>query len=108
MSGGFRRLLTIVMVMAVAAGASAAAAVASASFRLSVSPARVAPGGTVTISTTPRQACTLTVTIAKKPFTHSMRYGWAKVMIPRRDKAGKVPVKVVCAGRVATGSFMVK
>lgn len=108
MSGGFRKWLTVGAVTLLGAGASAGAAVASSGFQLSVSPARVAPGGTVTISTTPRQACTLTLVIAKKPFTHAMRFGWTQVKIPRTDGAGRVSVKVSCGGHVATGSFTVK
>lgn len=108
MSGGLRRRLTVVAVTVISIGASAGVAGASSGFQLSISPTRIAPGRTVTISTTPRQACTLTISIAKKLFSHAMPHGWIQVMIPRKDVPGRVPVKVNCAGRVETGAFTVK
>ncbi|MGH8229650.1 MAG: hypothetical protein ACREU3_17400 [Steroidobacteraceae bacterium] len=103
-----RRRLTAVAVTVVAVGASAGVAGASSAFQLSVSPARVARGGTVTITTAPRQACRLTVSIAKKRFSHAMPYGWIQVRIPRKDSPGRVPVKVNCGGHVTHGAFRVK
>ncbi len=108
MSGGLRRRLTVAALTVVGVGASAGIAGASSGFQLSVSPARVAPGGKVTITTTPRLACTLTVSIAKKSFSHAMPFGWIQITMPRKDVPGRVPVKVNCAGQVATGSFTVK
>ena len=108
MSGALRRRLTVVAVTVVGIGASAGVAGASSAFQLSVSPARIAPGGTVTISTTPRLACTLKLTIAMKPFVHAMPHGWIQVKMPRRDMPGRVPVKVTCAGQTVTSAFTVK
>jgi hypothetical protein len=100
--------VAVAAVTVVGIGASAGVAGAASSFQLSISPTRIAPGKTVTISTTPRQACRLTISIAKKPFSHAMPYGWIQVRIPRKDEAGRVPVKVNCGGHVDTGSFMVR
>jgi hypothetical protein len=105
---GLRRRLAVGLVTALGCGALAGSAGASAKFQLSISPARVAPGGTVTISTTPRLSCTLTVTIAKKPFSHPMAHGWTQVRLARKDAPGRVPVKVVCSGQVATGSYLIE
>lgn len=108
MSGGFRSRLAVAAVTVVGVGASAAAAGASSGFQLSISPARIAPGGTVTISTTPRLSCKLTVTIDKRQFSHAMANGWTQIKMPRSDGPGRVPVKVTCAGQTKTGSFTVK
>lgn len=108
MSGGMRRRLIVMAVTVVGLGASAGLASASSGFRLSVTPRKLAPGGKVTISTTPRLVCRLTITIAKKPFSHVMRYGWTQVTIPRSDRAGRVPVKVICGGHAAHSFFIVK
>jgi hypothetical protein len=62
----------------------------------------------VTISTTPRLSCTLTLTIAKKPFRHAMPHGWIQIKMPRKDMPGRVPVKVSCAGQTVSGAFTVK
>lgn len=98
----------MVAVTVVGVGASAGVAGASSGFQLSITPAHVHPGGTVTISTTPRMACSLKLTIAKKPFTHSMASGWIQIKMPRRDAPGRVPVKVTCSGHSVSGSFTVK
>ena len=107
MSRGLRRRLAVGAVTVISVGASAGVAGASSGFQLSVSPTRVAPGGSVTISTTPRQACTLHMTIAGKRFSHAMPFGWIRVKMPRQDLPGRVPVKVTCAGGTASGAFTV-
>ena len=107
MNGGLRKRLAVFAVTVVAIGCSAGAAMASG-FSLSVTPTRLAPGGTVTISTTPRAACTLTLTIAKKPFRHAMPSGWIQIKMPKADMPGKVPVKVTCGGTTVASSFTVK
>lgn len=61
----------------------------------------------MTISTEPRLACTVTVTIAKRPFSHAMPDGYVQIAIPRADDPGRVPVKVDCSGHAETGSFTV-
>ncbi len=88
-------------------GSVAGMAGASSGFQLTVSPKRVAPGGTVTVSTTPRMSCTVTLTIAGRKFSHAMRYGTLQIKMPRQDVSGRVPVKVACSGQVATGAFTV-
>ena len=107
MSGALRRRLAVVAVTAAGVGATAGVAGASSGIQLSISPARIHAGGTVTISTTPRQACKLTLSIAKKPFSHAMPYGWIQIKMPRKDIPGRVPVKVTCAGRTVSGAFTV-
>jgi hypothetical protein len=102
------RCLAVLTVATAALCVSVGLASASSGFQLSISPARIAPGGTVTISTTPRQACTLTLSIAKKPFSHAMRSGWIQIKMPPKDVPGRVPVKVTCAGHTVAGSFTVK
>lgn len=99
-----------VVVLAVAAAVmcvSAGLASASSGFQLSIAPSHLKPGGSVTISTTPRESCTLTIRILGKPFTHPMPNGWVKVATPAKDVLGKVPVKVNCGGHIDTGSFTV-
>lgn len=108
MSGGIRRRLAVAAVTVVGVGGCAGAAMASSSFQLSVTPSHVARGGKVTISTTPRMACKLTIKIAKKPFTHEMKYGWTQLALPRADVAGRVPVKVTCAGTTKYSAFTIK
>jgi hypothetical protein len=90
-----------------ALAASAGLASASSGFKLSIAPAHVKPGGSVTISTTPRESCRLTITLAQKPFRHAMANGWTKVAMPPKAILGRVPVKVNCGGHVETGSFTV-
>jgi hypothetical protein len=107
LSRALGRWLAVLTVAVAALCVSAGLASASSGFQLSVSRTHVAPGGTVTITTTPRLACTLTVTIAKKPFSHAMPYGWIQVKMPRKDAPGRVPVKVNCAGHVVTSAFTV-
>lgn len=108
MSRGLRRRLAVIAVTVVGVGASAGAAFAASGFQLTVSPSHIAQGGTVTISTTPRMACTLTITIAKKQFSHAMRFGYMKVAFPRKDGVGRIPVKVTCAGTTESSAFTVK
>ena len=62
----------------------------------------------MTISTTPRAACTLTLTIAMKQFRHAMPTGWIQVKLPKGDVPGKVPVKVTCGGTTVSSSYTVK
>jgi hypothetical protein len=88
-------------------GAFAGLALASSSFQLSISPGHLKPGGTVTISTTPRQACTLKLSIDKRPFSHAMANGWVQVKMPKADDSGRVPVTVTCGGHSESGSFTV-
>jgi hypothetical protein len=107
MQGRVCRGLAVMAVSMVGFGALAGLAGASSGFQLTVSPTRVAPGGTVTISTTPRMSCSLTLTIAGRKFSHAMRFGTLRVKMPRQDVPGRVPVKVACAGHIATGSFTV-
>jgi hypothetical protein len=76
-------------------------------FSACAAPARIAPGKSVTVYTTPRLSCSLTLTIAGRKFTHSMRYGWIKITMPARDVPGRVPVRVSCGSSVATGAFTV-
>jgi hypothetical protein len=90
-----------------ALGVCAGLASASSAFKLSIAPTHVKAGGSVTISTTPRESCTLTIKILGKPFTHPMANGWTKVAMPPKDILGRVPVKVNCGGHVETGSFTV-
>jgi hypothetical protein len=88
------------------AGACAGAGGAAASdVHLSVTPAHIRPGGTVTISTSPRLSCHLTLRIAGRSFSHSMKYGWVKIKMSRSDIPGRVPFTVTCGGAVATGAF---
>jgi hypothetical protein len=68
----------------------------------------VAPGGSVTITTTPRMPCSIMLTIAGKRFSHGMPDGFIKITMPRNDKPGRIPVRVTCAGQVATGAFTVQ
>ena len=107
MSRGLGRWLAVLTVAMASLGLFAGLASASSSFKLSISPGHVKPGGTVTISTEPRVACTVTVTIAKRPFSHAMPTGYVKIAMPRADDPGRVPVKVTCAGHAETGSFTV-
>lgn len=107
MSGGLRRRLAVAAVTVVGLGACAGGAAASG-FQLSVTPTKLAPGGKVTISTTPRMACTLTLTIAKRSFKHAMPYGWIQVKMPKRDMPGRVPVKVTCGGQSDSSAFTVR
>ena len=107
MSGGLRRRLAIVAVTVVGVVGASAGAAAAAGFQLTVSPRHIAQGGTVTISTTPRMACTLTVTIAKKPFSHAMKFGYLKIAFPRKDGVGRIPVRVTCAGTTEYSAFTV-
>jgi hypothetical protein len=89
-------------------GLGAASGLAGASgYKITVSPKRVAPGGKVTVFTTPRMHCSITLTIAGKHFSHNMPYGWVQIKMPRRDVPGRVPVRVSCAGSRVTGSFTV-
>ncbi len=84
-------------------------AVAAPNFRITVSPRRIATGGRVTITTSPRERCTLTVNIAKRRFSHLMPYGWIQVTMPRNFRAGRVGVMVSCAGqRRSGGTFLVR
>jgi hypothetical protein len=106
-SRGFCRWLAVLTVAVAASCVFAGLASASSGYQLTISPTHVAPGGTVTISTTPRLSCKLTVTIAKRPFSHAMANGWIQITMPRKDVPGRVPVKVNCAGHVATGAFTV-
>lgn len=108
MSRALRRRLAVVAVTVIGVSASAGAALASSSFKLTVSPGHIGRGGTVTIFTTPRMPCRLTVTIAKRPFSHSMKYGWIKVAMPRKDGIGRFPVKVSCAGTSRSSSFTIR
>jgi hypothetical protein len=96
-----------VTVALAALGVFAGLASASSGFKLSISPAHVRPGGTVTISTTPRMPCTLKLSIAKKPFSHAMTDGWIQVKMPHGDAPGRVPVTVTCSGHRVNGSFSV-
>jgi hypothetical protein len=105
--GRLGRCLAVLTVAMASLGLFAGLASASSSFKLSISPGHVKPGGTVTISTEPRVACTLTVTIAKRPFSHAMPHGWIQITMPRKGDPGRVPVKVSCAGHAETGSFAV-
>ncbi len=100
------RLAAVPAAVLLAFSACAGPAGASA-IKLTISPARITPGHSVTISTTPRLACTLTLTIAGKKYSHPMPSGWIKVAMPARDVPGRVPVRVVCGGSVATGAFTV-
>jgi hypothetical protein len=52
--------------------------------------------------------CSITLTIAGKRFSHAMPYGYIKITMPRSDMPGRVPVRVTCAGQVATAAFTVK
>jgi hypothetical protein len=101
------RLAAIPAAVLLAFGACAGQAGASSAIKLAISPARITPGHSVTISTTPRLACTLTLTIAGRKYSHPMPSGWIKVAMPARDVPGRVPVRVVCGGSVATGAFTV-
>ena len=98
------RLATISAVL-VAFSACAGQAGASSGIKLTISPARITPGHSVTIYTTPRLRCNLTLTLAGKKFTHAMPYGWIKVTMPPKDAPGRVPLRVVCGRSVATGAF---
>jgi hypothetical protein len=106
-SRGLCRWLAVLTVAIAGLGVFAGLASASSGFQLSISPAHVKPGGTVTISTTPRAACTLKLTIAKRPFSHAMTDGWIQVKMPSKDVPGRVPVKVTCGGRAVSGAFTV-
>lgn len=88
-------------------GATAGLAGASSGFKLTVAPKRVAPGGKVTVFTTPRLRCSITLTIAGRHFSHTMPYGWVQIQMPRKDVPGRVPVRVSCAGSRVMGSFTV-
>ncbi len=88
-------------------GVCAGLASAASGFKLSITPAHLKPGGTVTISTTPRAACMLKVTIAKVAFSHAMKDGWTQVKMPAKAAPGRVPVTVTCAGHSVSGSFTV-
>lgn len=107
MSRALGRWVAVLTVAMAALGVSAALASASSGFKLSIAPTHLRPGGSVTISTTPRQSCTLTIRILGKPFTHPMADGWVKVAMPPKDVLGRVPVKVDCGGHVESGSFTV-
>ena len=87
-------------------GASTGLAGASG-YRITVSPKRVAPGGKVTVFTTPQLRCRITVTIAGRHFSHYMPYGWVQIKMPRQDVPGRVPVRVSCAGSSVFGAFTV-
>ena len=107
MSRSLSRRLAVVAVTVAGVGASAGAAMAGASFKVTVSPSHISRGGTVTILTTPRMSCRLTVTIAKRPFSHEMKYGWIKVHMPGKDGIGRFPVKVTCAGTSQSSAFTI-
>lgn len=100
------RRLAVAAMTTVGVFASAGGATASG-VRLSVTPAHIRPGGKVVVATIPRRSCRFTMTIAKRSFSHSMRYGWIQIKMPRADIPGRVPVKVSCGGMVATGAFTV-
>ena len=89
-------------------GAFAGLAGASAGFTVTVAPTHVKPGGKVVITTTPRMACKVTLTLVGKKFSHTMPYGLVTVTLPRGDMLGRVPVQVSCAGHVVNTSFTVK
>lgn len=99
--------LAVLTAANVVLGVCAGLASAASGFQLSITPAHLKPGGTVTISTTPREACTLKVTIAKVPFSHAMKAGWVQVKMPAKAAPGRVPVTVTCAGHSVSGSFTV-
>lgn len=80
---------------------------ASESFHLTVSPSHLSPGGKVTIYTTPRLRCRITLSVAGRRFSHEMRYGWIQITMPRGDVPGRVPVRVGCDGRVVKSAFTV-
>ena len=107
MQGRIWRSLAAVAVSLAALGVVAGLAAASSGFQLTVSPKRVAPGGHVTVSTSPRMSCTLTITVAGKKFSHAMKYGTLEITMSRKDVPGRVPVKVVCAGHTAYSAFTV-
>ena len=86
----------------------AGAAVAAPNFRIAVTPRRIPIGGRVTITTSPRERCILTVDIARRKFSHLMPYGWIQVTMPRNFHAGRVGLVVSCAGKRAGGSFIVR
>jgi hypothetical protein len=96
--------LVAVLLATVFVGAAAAAP----NFRIAVSPRRIAIGGRVTITTSPRERCMLTVDIARRKFSHLMPYGWIQVTMPRNFHAGRVGLVVSCAGKRAGGSFIVR
>jgi hypothetical protein len=107
MSRALGKWVAVLAVAMAALSVCAGLASASSAFQLSIAPTHLKPGGSVTISTTPRESCTLTITLAKKPFSHPMANGWIKVAMPAKDILGRVPVKVNCGGHVETGSFTV-
>ena len=94
-------------VVALGLAVGAASASAAPGYSLSVSPKSVKPGGKVVVQTSPRRSCSLQVTIAGRHFSHSMKYGWVQVTLPRKEVPGRVTVKTNCAGAVATGAFTV-
>lgn len=99
-------LSTLSLAMA-AVALQAGSAGASSGFRLSIAPLSTTPSKKVVISTTPRQRCTLTVTMAGRRYNHLMPHGWIQVTLPPRDILGRVPVSVDCGGTVRTGAFTV-
>ena len=100
--------LAAISAILVALGVCAAQAGASSAIKLTITPARIAPGGSVTIFTTPRMSCSLTITFAGRKFTHAMPSGWIKVKMPPKDAPGRIPVRVACGSSIATGAFTVK
>jgi hypothetical protein len=93
------------------AGAMCAVSVGSASaasFQLKLSSTHVAPGGHVTITTTPSMRCVLRLTIAGRHYSHLMPFGWIRVKMPANFKAGRVPISVGCNGQTVSSAFTVR
>lgn len=97
----------MLLVAAAALGLFAGSAGAASSYQLSVTPKRVGPGGTVTLTTTPRTACSVRVTLLGKHYSHTMPYGWMQIKIPRRAGIGHISLRVSCGGQVTKASFIV-
>jgi hypothetical protein len=88
--------------------AALAGSAAAAGFQLKLSATRLAPGGRVTVTTTPSMRCTLALTIAGRRFSHAMPYGWIRVKMPANFKSGRVPVSVTCGGKTVSSAFVVR